>query len=103
MIDNSSASNMLGQILERLDSIESAIAELSLQKTDYPSGYLTPKEAAPYLKKNKVAQVHEMCRRGDFLPGDELIDTSPKGSERPSYLINVRNYFERLAREQGAS
>lgn len=91
---------------QRLEQLSEKIDLLSQKQAPsaYPNQFISPKEALPYLKDISSLQgVYAACRSGKkFKSGTELIDTSPAGSERPTYLINVNAYFERLKKEQSS-
>ena len=104
MNDATGAISFEQSVLNKLEAIERQLAALQAdQGNAYPPGYVTPKEAGPYLRVASTKQVQSMCRNGVFKPGPELLDTSPPNSERPTYLIHLRNYFARLEKEQQAS
>lgn len=86
--------------VDRLEALVDAKPPVGDTLSIYPNQFITPKEALPYLKQRSTQGVYSACRGGQFKPGSELIDISPEGSERPTYLINVYAYFKRLQTEQ---
>lgn len=105
--NNDQIVKMLSDLADRLDALSVKVDLLAARSVEldaslgvYPDQFITPKEALPLLKMRSTQGVYAACRSGQFRPGTELIDISPAGSERPTYLINVYAYFKRLRNEQ---
>ena len=94
--------NRLGELSERVDLLDLRLEKLAdnYELNEYPNKFLPPKQANEYLCFRSVQGLYSACRSGRFVPGDELIDISPEGSDRPTYLINPRAYFKRMREDQ---
>lgn len=101
--NNTEIVELLKALDNRLEALSEQVSLLSERpvSSGYPNRFIPPKKALEYLEDlNNIQGVYAACRAGRFKPGTELIDTSPAGSERPTYLINVYAHFERLKKEQ---
>lgn len=84
----------LDQISDRLDHLTFLINERSAD------GWCPPKIAADLLGLANAEGIYSYVAQGVFRPGSELLDIGPKNAKRPTYRINVRAYYARLAKEQ---
>ena len=100
METESSTESSFEAFTTRLDQISDRLDSLSLLIGEQSSGWSPPKTAAVLLGFANVEGVYSYIAQGVFLPGSELVDIGPKGAKRPTYRINVRAFFKRLAKEQ---
>jgi hypothetical protein len=84
----------LDQISDRLDRLSALINEQSA------NGWCAPKTAANILDIKNEQGIYSYIAQGVFRPGSELLCIGPRDAKRPTYRINVRAYYERLAKEQ---
>lgn len=60
-----------------------------------PNAFIALSKALPFLPFLDIQELSTACASGFFESGSELIDTSPAGSERPTYLLNVHAFKQR--------